>query len=63
MYKKRLIDLQWRSMREYLIFKGIKEPNLQESEYCNGVWLFLVVLSRFMTRYVHQGLQLVYFLM
>ena len=31
--ENRLIDLQWRSMRENLIFTGIKEPNLQEGEY------------------------------
>ena len=31
--ENRLIDLQWRSMRENLIFTGIKEPVLAQDEY------------------------------
>ena len=35
MMKDRLTDLQWRSMRENLIFTGIEEPRLQPNEFEN----------------------------
>ena len=31
--EERMIDLQWRSMRENLIFTGISEPRLMRGEY------------------------------
>ena len=35
MNEKKLIDLQWRGMRENLIFTGIKETNVPRGEYEN----------------------------